>query len=140
MTIAHRLQALVGAALVSLIVLAGISYQQMNQVYEQTNYSSVNVVPSIEILNKVAIEFGLLRVRVYRHGLATDAEVMAKIETSISESRAVLDRALKDYESVISNDEDRRLLESERSELARLNRMIDAIISVSRQVDRKSVV
>ncbi len=133
MTIAHRLQALVGAALVSLIVLAGISYQQMSQVYEQTNYSSVNVVPSIEILNKVAIEFGLLRVRVYRHGLATDAEVMAKIETSISESRAVLDRALKDYESVISNDEDRRLLESERSELARLNRMIDAIISVSRQ-------
>ena len=44
MTIAHRLQLLVGAALVSLLALAGINYQQMSQVYEQTNFSSVNVV------------------------------------------------------------------------------------------------
>lgn len=64
MTIAHRLQLLVGAALLSLLVLTGINYQQMNQVYEQTNYSSVNVVPSIEILNTIAIEFGRLRIRV----------------------------------------------------------------------------
>jgi methyl-accepting chemotaxis protein len=132
MTIAHRLQLLVGAALLSLLVLTGINYQQMNQVYEQTNYSSVNVVPSIEILNTIAIEFGRLRIRVYRHGLATDAEEMARIETSIGETRKALEQALKDYESYISSDEDQRLLNNERAEYVRLNELITAILPVSR--------
>ncbi|MDD2990678.1 MAG: methyl-accepting chemotaxis protein [Zoogloea sp.] len=132
MTIAHRLQLLVGAALLSLLVLTGINYQQMNQVYEQTNYSSVNVVPSIEILNTIAIEFGRLRIRVYRHGLATDAEEMARIETTIGETRKALEQALKDYESYISNDEDQRLLNNERAEYVRLNELITAILPVSR--------
>ncbi len=133
MTIAHRLQLLVGAALVSLLALAGINYQQMSQVYEQTNFSSVNVVPSIEILNRVAIEFGRLRIRVYRHGLTSDAGEMGKIETSISESQTVLERALKDYEPLVINDEDKRLLDAERTEIARLNQLVAAILPVSRE-------
>jgi len=132
MTIAHRLQLLVGAALVSLLVLAGLNYQQMNQVYEQTNFSSVNIVPSIEVLNTVAIEFGRLRIRVYRHGLETNVEEMTRIEATISETQKSLEQAFKDYEQLIATDEDRRLLDDERADYARMNQLIAAILPESR--------
>ena len=47
MTIVQRLLLLVGASLVSLLVLTGINYQQMNRVYEAANYSNVNIVDSV---------------------------------------------------------------------------------------------
>ena len=132
MTISQRLQLLIGAALVSLLTLAGINHHQMNQVYEKTNFSNVNVVPSIQILNTVAVEFGRLRIRVYRHGLASSAEDMQDIEKSIAEVQGKLDDALKRYEGFFSNDEDRRLLEDEKAALQQFNHMVTEIIPVSR--------
>lgn len=45
MTISQRLMLLVGAAIVSLLALTGINYQQMNRVFDAANYANVNVVP-----------------------------------------------------------------------------------------------
>ncbi len=132
MTISQRLRLLVAAALMSLLVLTGINYQQMNQVFDETNYVSVNVVPSIEILNKVSVEFGRLRVRMYRHALATSAEDMAEIEKTILDSQTKLNQHLKSYENFLSDAEDSRLLDSERKELAHLNQMITEVLPVSR--------
>jgi methyl-accepting chemotaxis protein len=73
MTIKQRLLLLVGAAILSLLALTAINHYQMNKVYDAANYANVNVVPSIEALNTVAIEFGWARVRVFRHLMATDA-------------------------------------------------------------------
>ena len=86
MTISQRLYLLVGTALMSLLVLTAINHVQMNEVYEETNFSNINVVPSIEILNKVITEFGRLRVRVYRHALA-NVEEKAEIEKTIIDSQ-----------------------------------------------------
>ena len=46
MTISQRLYLLVGTALMSLLVLTAVNHVQMNQVYEETNFSNINVVPA----------------------------------------------------------------------------------------------
>jgi methyl-accepting chemotaxis protein len=92
MSISQRLYLLVGTALMSLLVLTAINHVQMNQVYEETNFSNINVVPSIEILNKVITEFGRLRVRVYRHALA-NPEDKAEIEKTIIDSQTLIDQS-----------------------------------------------
>jgi methyl-accepting chemotaxis protein len=132
MTISQRLRLLVAAALMSLLVLTGINYQQMNQVFDETNYVSVNVVPSIELLNKMSVEFGRLRVRIYRHALATNAEDMAEIEKTIIDSQTKLNQHLKSYERFISNPEDQRLLDEEIKAAEELNQRISGALAVSR--------
>ena len=106
MTISQRLYLLVGTALMSLLVLTAINHVQMNDVYEETNFSNINVVPSIEILNKVIVEFGRLRVRVYRHALANPEE-KAEIEKTMIDSQTLIDRELKRYEAFVTNAEGR---------------------------------
>ena len=132
MTIVQRLMLLVGAAIVSLLALTGINYVQMNRVYEATNYGNTVVVPSIEVLNRVAINFGHLRVRAYRHVLATDAREMESIDKQLLESRTAIEKNFKDYEQLLSDDEDKRLLASERTALAEYNKGIDQALEHSR--------
>ena len=74
MTIASRIILLVVASIVSLLVLVGFSTWQTDLVYEKTNFNTLNVVPSIELLNEAAIDIGKYRVRIYRHVLSTDDE------------------------------------------------------------------
>ncbi len=131
MTISQRLHVLVAAALLGLLLLTGINYVQMSQVYEKTNFGNVNVVPSIEILNKVVTEFGRLRVRVYRHALAAPEEKDA-IENTILDSMSKVDAHLKRYEPLVINAEDQRLLDEERKATAALYQEIKAALAISR--------
>ena len=109
MTIKQRLLLLVGAAILSLVALTAINHQQMNKVYDAANYANVNVVPSIETLNIIAVEFGRARVRVFRHIMATDPKEKEDAEKTIQETRAKIDKAFKDYEALVTNADDLRL-------------------------------
>ncbi len=132
MTVVQRLMLLVGAAIVSLLALTGINYVQMHKVYETTNFGNINVVPSIQALNRVALEFGRLRVRTYRHVLFNNPEEMATLDKQILQGQGALEKALKDYEALIADDEDRRLLEAERATLAEYEKGNYAILTASR--------
>ena len=130
MTIVKRLLLLVGAALISLLAMTAVNYVQMNRVYDAANFGNINVVPSIEVLNKVAVEFGRLRVRVYRHVMNTDEKAMQEVEATIMAGREHVRKFFKDYEPLIADDEDRRLLEAERASFDRYNKNIDEVLDV----------
>ncbi|HMY50662.1 MAG TPA: methyl-accepting chemotaxis protein [Rhodocyclaceae bacterium] len=132
MTIVKRLLLLVGAALISLLAMTAVNYVQMNRVYDAANFGNINVVPSIEVLNKVAVEFGRLRVRVYRHVMNTDEKAMQEVEATIMAGREHVRKFFKDYEPLIADDEDRRLLEAERASFDRYNKNIDEVLVASR--------
>ena len=132
MTIKQRLLLLVGAAILSLAALTAINYHQMNKVYDAANYGNVNVVPSVEALNTIAVEFGRARVRVFWHILATDPKEWDAAEKGIQESRARIAQAFKDYEPTIVSDEDRRLLEAERQAFADYRKSVDEVLVMSR--------
>ncbi len=136
MTIAQRLQLLLGAAIVSLLLLAGINYYQMNLVYEEANYGNVNVVPSIHTLDTAVRDFGRLRVRLYRHVLLSDTGVKADVARSIKDSQELVSKALKEYESLISDDEDRRLLAADVAIFADYSSRIEGLLTLS-QANRR---
>jgi methyl-accepting chemotaxis protein len=131
-TIAKRLALLILAAISALLLLAVVNFVETDRVYEKTNFNSVNVVPSILLLSEAVNDFSLLRVALYRHALTTDAKVMDEIEARVRDLRAGIDKALKDYEPLITNDEDRRLLDAERSALNDYNLVGDHVIELSR--------
>ena len=118
MSIARRLILLLIASLAALLVMTLVNLQQMNKVYQSANYANENIVPSLLVLDQALNEFAHVRVRVYRHVLNSDPKVMADIEKKVLEAAEHVDKALKDYEALISNDEDRRLLEEEKRTFA----------------------
>ncbi len=133
MSIAKRLAILVLSSIVALLLLAGINYQQMNRVFEATNFNSVNTVPSILVLNEAMLDFSRVRIRVYRHVLNNDPKALADIDKSIVEALDKTDRALRDYEKLLSDDDDKRLLEADRSLLAEYRLDVEKTLSASRQ-------
>ncbi len=139
MTIKQRLLLLVGAALISLVALTAINHHQMNKVYDAANYSNVNIVPSIEVLNIVAVEFGRARVRVFRHLMATEPNEWDDAEKTIQETRTRIDKAFKDYEALVANDEDRRLLDAERNAFTEYKKRVDALLVLSRNRQTEEV-
>ena len=133
MSIANRLTLLVASAVVALLLMAGISHQQMNKVYDAANFNSVNVVPSILALDKAIVDFSRIRIRVYRHVLATDPKEIETVDKQIVEARQLVEKSLKDYEPLVINDEDKRLLETERKMFAEYSEGTERILELSRQ-------
>lgn len=122
MTIAQRLYVLIGAASLGLIVIAGLNMYQMGKVYEAANWSNVNVVPSMVILDKAVSESGKLRVFVLRYAVNTDPGKIAGLETKVNDADAGLTKALKSYEvdgcggvTCFSDDKDRALMAADKA-------------------------
>jgi len=133
MTIAKRLAILVLSSIAALLLLAGINYQQMNRVFEATNFNSVNTVPSILMLNEAMLDFSRVRILVYRHVLNHDPKIVAEVDKNIVEALDRTDKALRDYEKLISDDDDKRFLEAERRLLAEYRIDVEKTLSASRE-------
>ncbi len=115
MSIARRLQLLVASSVAALLLLAATNHFQMETVYEKTNFNSVNVVPSILLLNDAIVDFGQVRVRIYRHVLSPDAKFMKETAAKVKEAEHNMAEALKAYEPLVIDAEDKRLLDQERA-------------------------
>jgi methyl-accepting chemotaxis protein len=128
-------------------------------VYKSANYANEDTVPSIKIINKAAISYGLYRARVYRFVMNSNADDATKnsIQSKIDEAQKDLLSAFNAYEKVISNPEDQLLLKSDRdtflnyqqkaqpildfarsnSNLAEASKMINSVANLSVQVDEQ---
>ena len=133
MTVAQRVIALILTALACLILMSGIGYLQMDKVFKSANYGNENTVPSLEVLNEAIISLYEIRTRVLTHVVVSEASSMSELEKSLEEAQSNLDKALRKYESLISNDEDRRLLEAERSAVKEYNSAVAEAIRLSKQ-------
>lgn len=135
LSIAKRMALLIGAALLGILILAGIAQLQMTSVYEAANYGNVNTVPSLKVLNQVVKSFGQMRVRIYRHVLNTDDSKMGEIEGLIKDALTSTESALKKYEAdgLISDDHDKMLLSNARALVAEYDAAVQPVIALSRQ-------
>ncbi|MCB5208190.1 HAMP domain-containing methyl-accepting chemotaxis protein [Methylovorus mays] len=113
MTVAKKMILLVVLALIGLISLAWLGQNRMDYVFEATNVSNTNSIPSIVTLSRANENFGYLRARAYRHALMTDDVKMAEIEAKIKEARDNVLKELNKYEKdgMIADDKDREMLE-----------------------------
>ena len=115
MTVAHRLYSLLAGACVALALIAALSYAQMGHVYTAATYAQVNTVPSLKVLDELRGNFGLARADIYHDLSLPPGAPRSAVEADLGNRARKIDQSLKDYESEISDDQDRALLQKERS-------------------------
>jgi methyl-accepting chemotaxis protein len=137
MTIAQRLIALIAASIICMLVLSGIGYYQMDKVYKEANYGNENTVPSLLALDKIINAFFRIRLQVLDHVLAShiadnDPDARKRdIKKAIEQSVTDAENLLKEYETKLADDEDRRQLESEKATLAEYKKLLEPILAAS---------
>ena len=139
LTVAKKMALLAAAALIGIILLAGLGQYQMSSVFNAANYGNENTVPSIRTLSAAIEEFGRIRVRVYRLILNTDEKAMTKLEDDIRSSRESFEKSLKAYESMVSDDKDKTLLAEDRKLSAEYMLTLDQIITNVRAGKREQL-
>ncbi|NRH40701.1 methyl-accepting chemotaxis protein [Pseudomonas sp. Snoq117.2] len=132
MTVTKRMSLLVLSALLGIILLAGIAYQQLSQVYDRANYGNDNTVPSILGIDAIDAHSADIITGIYRH-LAADGDVATReAEKELTEAQQLTEKALKDYEPLISDEADRRMLQDDRQAIVALNDLVATVLPLSR--------
>lgn len=86
MTVAKRLLLLSISAILGLALLTGLGYMQINKVFNTTNYTNENVVPSMVLLNTAAQSFSTVRVTILRHVINTDPAQRQAIDDKLAKA------------------------------------------------------
>jgi methyl-accepting chemotaxis protein len=135
MTVAKKMSLLVIVALIGLIALAWLGQNRMDYVFDATNVSNTNSIPSIVTLSRANENFGYLRARAYRHALMSDDAKMAEIEAKIKEARDNILKEFKRYEKegMIADDKDRDMLEENVKALNDYLPGLEKAVELSRQ-------
>lgn len=131
MTVAKKMLLLVATALLGIVILASAAQVQINAVFDQTNYSNENIIPSMSLLSEIDNNIYRSRIRLNRHVLNTDTAQSEKIEASMNDAIAKVKAGLKSYEVLISDEQDRKLLEEDVKSFDRYLTHISAIIALS---------
>ncbi|EQM71269.1 methyl-accepting chemotaxis protein [Pseudomonas tohonis] len=132
MTISKKMILLVMSALIGILLLSGIAYQQLNQVYTAANFANVNSVPSIVALNKLRNAVNIQIQHVYAHILTTDDKAMAEVDATIKANQVDVMAAIDDYEKTIVDTEDQQLFDADRKIISELLHKADSVLLLSR--------
>jgi methyl-accepting chemotaxis protein len=133
MNVAQRLYGLIFVALLGLASLTGLGQYQIGKVYEAANYGTINTVPSLLVLGEALNHFQNIRTTAFRHILNTDDAKMAELDRTIQERRNSVEKYFKEYEPLLSNDEDKHFLEVDRSLFKEYLVGLDQALALSRQ-------
>lgn len=100
----QKIALLIVMTIFSLIGLDVLDFSQMNRVFESTNYTKVNMVPSIRERDNAFTELRKIRAQYGQDISLTDKVKMAEIEQLMETELAKVDLALKTYETAKISD------------------------------------
>jgi methyl-accepting chemotaxis protein len=134
LTVGNKLAGLVVAALVGLLITAGALTYQMGRVYDAANYTNVNLIPSMVVLQQISARHAAVRLRLWQHIAApTDAD-MADLDAQMVKLRSELEERYQKYEKdVVSDARDRELLKIEWDALKRYDELRERVLVLSRR-------
>lgn len=133
MTISQKLYGIITLSIVALISLALLGQYQMSNIFKMANYGNENTVPSLKTISSANDGIMGTVMLLERHVLNTDNNAMAEIESDLKNARAQTENAFKAYESMLSNEEDKHLLEAEQAATKSLFKQFDDVLALSRQ-------
>ena len=134
LTISKRLVMMIACAIVALIAVGAVGLVAAIDAEHGVTTIRDDSLASIKILGNVRNEFQRSRVNIYAHALALDDSAKDEVEKSVKTIEAKIAAGLKDYEKSLSNDEDKRLLEEEKSQLATFSKIVwEKIFPASRK-------
>src|SRR5690349_19152166 len=115
MTIAKRLIILLGVPLAALIGLGVFSRLQLSRVEERTQFLAELQIPSLAVLGNLSRSFSELRLELRDYLLAANQAEQNKARSAFEAAEARVNDLLRQYaDSLISDEQDRRLLEDYR--------------------------
>ena len=120
MSVAYRMYLLIFVAVLGLFTLSGVSYIQMDKVFNEANKINLTGVPEVEQLDKTLANFEVLNGLIWQHMATTDNADMKKIEGQVANTHQSLMENLKKYESLVVDDKDKALLEGDLYDLDRI--------------------
>ncbi len=134
LTISTRLIMMIACAIVALIVVGAVGLIAATDAEHGVITIRDDSLASIKILGNVRNEFQRSRVNMYAHALVADGAAKDEVEKSLKTIEAKIGAGLKDYEKSLSNDEDKRLLEEEKRQLAVYSKVVwEKVVPASRK-------
>jgi methyl-accepting chemotaxis protein len=131
MTLSKQLMVMLSIAIIGTCTIFGISMKKMDQVYDDTNYVTVNSLPSILSLNHATVFALRLRLVLWEHITQEDKEANAKSKEGILGSLNDLDKEFKKYEGMISDEKDKALLTKDLEAFGGFKNLVDEILKLS---------
>lgn len=132
MTIAQKMISLVVAALIGIILLAGLAQYQINNVFEKANFANVNTVPSIKFLGAIRMNILFIRLSVAQNAELKTVDEFNASEEKIKKYMAAADAAFKDYEDAIVDETDKKMYDKEHDLYKKYMDILPAILAASR--------
>lgn len=112
-TIAHRIILMISAAVAALIIVGAIGLNVSGKETDSIKTINNDSLASILVLGEARQAFMMLRVSVYPHLLSNDVASKTESEKKIAANKALTEKLLKDYEKILSNENDRQLLNAD---------------------------
>lgn len=88
----------------------------MNKVYGAANYGNEKTVPSLLTLNRAIISYFQIQTQTLSHAVTNDPKVKLDIEKTLEDAIEQMQKDLKDYEALVSNADDKALLDAEKKQ------------------------
>jgi methyl-accepting chemotaxis protein len=115
MTVGKKISSLAGVALAGIVLISAALLHDIHSVYESANFANANVVPSLLVLDAVESNIDAVRLGVWRHVSEKDPAALKELDQTIAASRRKVDEALKAYEPLVADDNDRELFNADRA-------------------------
>jgi methyl-accepting chemotaxis protein len=131
MTIAKRMYLLIATCALAMVILIGVTINEIVKVYDTTNQANVNIIPSILELAKAENYYQRLRLNVLRHVSATTPADKAKLALQIDERKKVVIEAMTNYEKLVTDSKDQAFLTTEQTMLNRYFEQMAAVLRLS---------
>ena len=133
MTIAKRLIILMCVAILGLAAVGGYCLMQIEEIKNNVREVASNVLPSLKVLERAEVAYFRARTPMVRHISLPSLEEKLKDEQLYQTRIDEVKKALKDYESLISNDKDRAYLETSKKLLAEFEQGVTKVFEFSRK-------
>ncbi|MDH2435423.1 methyl-accepting chemotaxis protein [Pokkaliibacter sp. MBI-7] len=132
MTISKKMILLVLFALLGILVLSGLGQYQLRQVYGAASYGNDNTVPSLLALRGMESAAKDQIRLMYKHILTPDDQGMKSIDDELAQTEKSLATATEDYRALLSNDDDKKMLEKDLADLAAFKDVRERVLRLSR--------
>jgi methyl-accepting chemotaxis protein len=133
---------LVSFTIVSLIlvILGIISLFQMRSIANRAEYIAINTVPSIKAIDNVQILISQYRRKQLQHVISTTKFQMDDLEKNMLQIKEHTDDILKKYQSLLSDEKDRALLEQSQSTYKKYIDESELFIPLSRELKSEQAI
>lgn len=132
MTVAKKMLLLVAAALLGIVILAGTAQVQIDNVFEQTNYSNENVIPSMRLLADIQSNLYRFRIRLSRFVANTDPGQVEGLIVDLNKAMDDTTNGLKQYETFLADDKDRALWNADNDTMEKFLAHIPEVMNAAR--------